>query len=279
MAEDTTGMPRTPDAAKDAPDSPLSQLVAEIGHPRASASRAPVIEELSAVVPKVPVPALQAVQTPGSVLGEELRYLQAKVWNIVQERSLKSVAMISAGPSEGKSTLSLGLAATMAQGPNRRILLVEADLRRPSLEAYLGLPRTAGLAEWLAGTSGTLGVRRVGPRGFFLLSAGCLPLEQPELLGSQRMEAVLQAARQTFDLIILDCPPLIPVADAILLQEMVDGFLCVVRARHTPKDMLKRALAHVKPDRVLGVVLNNHHEIFSRYQRNAYRTYGLRDRS
>lgn len=271
-------MPRTPDATTDPPDTPLSQLVSDIGLGRPTVSRQPVIEELSAVVPKVPVPALQAVQTPGSVLGEELRFLQAKVWNIAQERGLKSVAMISAGPGEGKSTLSLGLAATMAQGPNRRILVIEADLRRPSLETYLGLPRISGLAEWLAGTSGSLAVRRVGPRGFFLLSAGCVPLEQPELLGSQRMEAVLQAARQTFDMIILDCPPLVPVADAILLQEVVDGFLCVVRARHTPRDVLRRALANVKPERVLGVILNNHHEVFARYQRNAYRQYGLQDR-
>jgi capsular exopolysaccharide synthesis family protein len=276
MAEETPGMPRQPDA--DAADTPLSQLVSDIGLGRQSAPRTPVIEELAAVVPKVPVPALQAVQTSGSVLGEELRFLQAKVWNIVQERQLKSVALISAGPGEGKSTLSMGLAATMAQGPNRRILLIEADLRRPSLEMYLGLPRISGLVEWLSGASGSLAVRRVGPRGFFLLSAGCLPLEQPELLGSQRMEAVLLAARQTFDLIILDCPPLIPVADAVLLQELVDGFLCVVSARRTPRDLLRRALSNVKPERILGLVLNNHHEILASYQRKAYRQYGLQDR-
>lgn len=270
-------MPGRPDSTEQK-DPSLSELVSEMSLGRQTAGRAPVIEELSTVVPKVPVPVLQAVQTPGSVLGEELRFLQAKVWSLAQERGLKSVAMISAGPSEGKSTLSLGLAATTAQGPSRRILLIEADLRRPSLEGYLGLPRISGLAEWLAGSQSSLPVRRVGPRGFFLLSAGCLPLEQPELLGSPRMEAVVQAARQTFDLIIVDCPPLVPVADAILLQEIVDGFLCVVRARHTPRDVLRRALSNVRPERLIGLILNNHREILASYQRNAYRQYGLRDR-
>jgi capsular exopolysaccharide synthesis family protein len=270
-------MARNPEFVKEADQATLSGLVSDIDRGKRSASRVPVIEELSAVVPPVRVPVLQAVQTPGSVLGEELRLLRAKVRNLVQERSLKCFAMISAGPGEGKSTLSLGLAATMAQEPNRRVLLIEADLRRPALETYLGLPRVAGLSEWLAGHNGSLGVRCVGPRGFFLLSAGLMPLEQPELLGSERMESFLLAARQTFDVIILDCPPLVPVADSILLQDLVDGFLCVVRARHTPRDVLKRALTNVKSEKILGLVLNNHREILATYQRNAYRQYGLKD--
>jgi capsular exopolysaccharide synthesis family protein len=269
-------MVRKPEFAKQ-DDDRLSGLGSDIDHGKPSTSRPPVIEELSSIVPRVAVPVLQSVQTPGSVLGEELRLLRAKVRSLAQERSLKCFAMISAGPGEGKSTLSIGLAASMAQEPNRRVLLVEADLRRPALETYLGLPRTAGLSEWLAGGNASLGVRCVGARGFFLLSAGLLPLEQPELLGSERMESFLSVARQTFDVIILDCPPLVPVADSILLQELVDGFLCVVRARHTPRDVLKRALSNVKPEKILGLVLNNHREILATYQRNAYRQYGLKE--
>jgi len=257
-------------------ESTLSQLVSGLEGAGPSAKvREPVLEELSAVVPKIPVPVLQAVQTPGSVLGEELRLLRAKVWRISQERSAKCLAMISAGPGEGKSTLTLGLAATMAQEPGRRILVIEADLRRPTLETHLGLPRISGLGEWLAGDSRTICLRRVGPRGFFLLSAGCIPLEQPELLGSKKMDVVLGIARQTFDLVILDCPPLVPVADALLLQDLVDGFLCVVRARHTPRNDLRKALADVKRDLVLGIILNNYREILASYRTKAYKKYGL----
>jgi capsular exopolysaccharide synthesis family protein len=270
-------MARKTEFVKEADEEPLSGLVSEMDQGKGSASHSPVIEELSTIVPRVPVPVLQAVQTPGSVLGEELRLLRAKVRNVAQERAQKCFAMISAGPGEGKSTLSLGLAATMAQEPNRRVLLIEADLRKPALETYLGLPRISGLSEWLAGANSSVGVRCVGPRGFFLLSAGLVPLEQPERLGSERMEAFLFAARQIFDIIILDCPPLVPVADSILLQDLVDGYLCVVRARYTPRDVLKRALSNLKPEKILGLVLNNRRELLATYQRNAYRQYGLKD--
>jgi capsular exopolysaccharide synthesis family protein len=270
-------MARKTDFANAADEEPLSGLVSEMDHGKRGGARPPIIEELSSIVPRVPVPVLQAVQTPGSVLGEELRLLRAKVRHLAQERALRTFAMISAGPGEGKSTLSLGLAATMAQEPNRRILLVEADLRKPALETYLGLPRVAGLSEWLAGGNASLGVRCVGPRGFFLLSAGLVPLEQPELLGSERMESFLSVARQTFDVVILDCPPLVPVADSILLQDLVDGFLCVVRARYTPREVLKRALSNLKSEKILGLVLNNRREILASYERNAYRQYGLKD--
>jgi capsular exopolysaccharide synthesis family protein len=270
-------MARKPEFAKEADEETLSGIVSTMEHGKRSAPRAPTIEELSSIVPRIPVPVLQAVQTPGSVLGEELRLLRAKVRNFTQGRGLKCFAMISAGPGEGKSTLSLGLAGTVAQEPNRRVLLIEADLRKPALEGYLGLPRISGLSEWLAGDNSSVGVRCVGVRGFFLLSAGLVPLEQPELLGSERMEGLLLAARQTFDVIILDCPPLVPVADSIVLQDLVDGFLCVVRSRYTPRDVLKRALSNLRPEKILGLVLNNRREILATYQRNAYRQYGLKD--
>jgi succinoglycan biosynthesis transport protein ExoP len=270
-------MARNPELTSDSEGAKLTPFVNDADRGKRTLSRPPVIEDLAPVVPQVTVPVLQAVQTTGSALGEELRLLRAKLRSLGQERPVACVAMISAGPGEGKSTLSLGLAATLAQEPNRRVLLLEADLRRPTLETYLGLPRLPGLSEWLAGEGSPLGVRRVGPRGFFLLPAGCAPLGQPELLGSERMESILSVARQTFDFIILDCPPLVPVADSLLLQDMVDGYLCVVRARHTPRHVLRRALANVKQDRILGLVLNSHREILDAYQRNAYRQYGLKN--
>jgi Mrp family chromosome partitioning ATPase len=91
------------------------------------------------------------------------------------------------------------------------------------------------------------------------------------------MESFLSVARQTFDVVILDCPPLVPVADSILLQDLVDGFLCVVRARYTPREVLKRALSNLKSEKILGLVLNNRREILASYERNAYRQYGLKD--
>lgn len=215
-----------------------------------------------------------AVLAPGSMAAEEFRLLRAKVKAIGAERSFRCVGIVSATGGEGKSTISLGLAQAMAQEPNKRILLVEADLRKSVIEGYLGLPRTAGLAEWLQGSERTVHVRRVVPQGFDLLSAGHATGEHPELLGSSRMTELLEAARHHFDFVVVDCPPLVPVADSVVLQDLLDGFLFVVRARHSPRETLLKALSHLKPDRVQGLVFNDHREIIPGYYSYGYRQYG-----
>jgi capsular exopolysaccharide synthesis family protein len=223
------------------------------------------------VVPKAPL--LQALRTGDSFAGEEIRLLGARVSSLVHDRGLKSLGVVSAGPGEGKSTLSLCLATTIAEGLGRRSLVLEADLRRPSLEGKLDLAPCSGLGEWLTGEADRLLVRRVGPRGLFLISAGLVPLNKPELLASARMSQLVRAARASFDLVILDCPPLVPLADAVFLQDFVDGFLFVVRARQTPRDVLRRALANLKPELILGTVLNQQREILTSYEAKAYRQY------
>jgi capsular exopolysaccharide synthesis family protein len=207
--------------------------------------------------------------------GEEIRLLRARLRDVCRRREARSVAITSAAPGEGKSTLAVGLAAAMAQDKTQRILLIEADLRRPSLSKLLGLGPAKGLGDWLAGRVDYLPVRRVDPGGFFLLVAGQTPLEQPELLGSTRMASFLGAARALFDFVLLDAMPLLPVADAVLIQDLVDGFLCVVRARTTPRAALLAAVDKIRPDRILGTVLNDFHELLPSYADRAYRTYGL----
>lgn len=204
------------------------------------------------------VPILTALSSHLIPAGEELRLLRARVLDLSRRRDARCVALTSAGPAEGKSTLALGLAAAMAQDRSRRILLIEADLRKPSLAAMLGLPPAKGLADWLTGRIDYLPVRRVDPGGFYLLVAGEGPLDQPDLLGSTRMGSCLSAARSLFDFALLDAMPLLPAADAVLIQDFVDGFLCVVRSRVTPRDALRAALDRVRPDQLLGTILNDH---------------------
>jgi Mrp family chromosome partitioning ATPase len=199
------------------------------------------------------------------VVAEEFRLLRAKVRALDAERRLRVFGIVSAAMGEGKSTIALGLARAFAQEPDTRVLLVEADLRRPTLENYLGLAKVPGLGEWLETGVGPIGLRRVGSGGFYLLSGG-LPTHQrqPELLGSERMVSVLESARRSFDFVVVDCPPLLPVADAVLLQDVVDGFLLLVRERFTPWTTISRALTRLKPDRIRGVMLNDHQEIVPR---------------
>jgi len=227
------------------------------------------------VVPAKVVPIVESLRDPGSFVGEELRLLSAKVQDLRRERKMSCLALTSALPGDGKSTVSVGLASALAREPGRRILLLEADVRRPSLTPTLGLPPAPGLSEWLNGGLDYVPVRRVEPGGFFLLVAGQTEVERPEALGSPRMDALLRAARGLFDFVLLDAMPLLPVADAVFIQDMVDGFLLVVRSRQTPRDALHEALARLRPDRVVGVVLNDHHQYRDSYRAGAYQRYGM----
>jgi Mrp family chromosome partitioning ATPase len=221
------------------------------------------------------IPILEALGDRNSVVGEELRLLRAKLHGLAQQRGLRCVALTSALPGEGKSTLSLGLAAAQAREPGRRVLLAEADLRRPSLSAMLGMPPSPGLSEWLNGGLDQLPVRLVKPGGFYLLSAGEAPLEQPENLSSPLMEAFVQSARRAFDMVLLDVPPVLPVADTILLQDHMDGFVLVARSRLTPRDAIIDALGRLRAEKLLGVVLNDHREYKHSYTSHAYKRYGM----
>jgi capsular exopolysaccharide synthesis family protein len=199
------------------------------------------------------------------VVAEEFRLLRAKVRALDAERRFRQFGIVSAAMGEGKSTIAIGLARAFAQEPDVRVLLVEADLRRPTLETYLGVAKVPGLGEWLETGVGPIGLRRIGSGGFYMLSGG-LPTHPrpPELLGSERMARMLESAQRSFDFVIVDCPPLVPVADAVMLQDLLDGFLLLVRERFTPVATITRALSRLKPDRIRGVVLNDHQEIVPR---------------
>ena len=218
---------------------------------------------------------LGSLRDSRSVMGEELRLLAVKLQDVRRQRGGSCFAVTSAVPGEGKSTVALGLAGALAREPGRRILLLEADFRRPSLASTLGLPPAPGLAECLNGSLDCIPVRIVGSGGFFLLVAGQTELERPELLGSPRMGALLRAARGIFDFVVLDAMPVLPVADAVLIQDLVDGFLLVVRSRLTRRDALHAALARLRPERVVGVVLNDHQQARNSYQVRAYERYGM----
>ena len=221
------------------------------------------------------VPILEALRDPSSVVGEELRLLCARVQDICRQRKINCLAITSALPGEGKSTVSLGLAAALARQPGKRILLIEGDLRRPTIARTLGLSPASGLGEWLHGQIDHVPVRFINPGGFSLLVAGQTPLERSEVLGSPRLDGLLRVARGRFDHVVIDAMPLVPVADATLMQDLVDGFLLVVRYRQTPRDAIQKGLEKLRKDRVLGIVMNDYREILPSYTSSAYSRYGM----
>lgn len=225
-------------------------------------------------VPQSPSgPALQrAVMGTGHALAEEFRFLAAKVSALATNR-FTTIGVVSAAPGEGKTTVAIGLAAALARSDPNRVLLVEADLRQPTIERYLGIPRGTGVSEWLTGQTNNVPVRVVSPPGFAVVSAGRERLTRPELLSSDRMGALIGACQLSFGFIVVDCPPLSPVADAVAIQDLVDGFLLVVRARHTPRDAIERAVSRLKENRVQGIVFNDQPEILPSGYSFAYRGY------
>jgi polysaccharide chain length determinant protein (PEP-CTERM system associated) len=228
-----------------------------------------------AVTPRRLVPAIACLDDPNSVVGEELRLFGANLLDTCRRLKVSCLALTSALPGEGKSTLSVGLASALGREPGRKILLIEADLRRPSLTKALALPPAHGLTEWLNGTLDHVPVREVVPGNFFLVAAGQTMLKRPELLGSPRMDAVLKAAQRVFDLVILDAVPVLPVADTVLMQDLVDGFLLVVRSRRTPRDAIYDTFAKLRTDRFVGVVFNGHKEYRGSHKYYGYQRYGM----
>ena len=149
----------------------------------------------------------------------------------------------------------------MARGPNARVLLIDADMRRPAVARHLELPGAddAGLAEALGGDGKTLDdvVRRVdGADGLAVVPAGSATEGVHELLRSPRFDRLLQEARGAYDFVVLDTPPLIPVCDAAVLSRLVDGLLVVVSAHGTTRKLLGEALSLLDESKTLGIVFN-----------------------
>ncbi len=207
---------------------------------------------------------------------DEVRVLAARLKAALAGRGSFCVGVVSATAGEGKSSLCIGLASVLANEPGRDTLIIELDTRRPSLEAQLGVPRMTGLSDWLSNPGHVIPLCRVQPPGFTLLAAGTGQISRPEILGTERMTDLLDAARAESDYVLVDCPPILPVADAVLIQDLLDGFVFVVRARHSPRETVLRAASRLKPEKVLGMVFNNQAEILPSYYNYGYRYYGRR---
>ena len=227
--------------------------------PRISAHKDGGFDESRVVAAEVVERGLARILAPGAPTFEQFRVLRSKVESIAEKRAFRCIGVTSAMPGEGKTMTALGLAMALSQRPRHRVLLVEAALRAPALEGALGIASEPGLREWLEGDGfSAIAVRRVDPWGFFLLGAGSRAGHAGELLNSDRMRRVLEAARQAYDFVVVDSPSLTPHADAVFLQGLLDGFFLVVRSRHAQKEALLHAVAQLEPAAIQGVVYNAH---------------------
>lgn len=198
-----------------------------------------------------------ALLQPESFVAEQFRTLRARLEALSAERPMRTIAVTSAMPGEGKTTAALNLALVTSLSVGRRVLLVDCDLRRPKIHIALGLRPEAGLAEVLTDQA-TLdrAVIKVDGTNLTVLPVRSTPSNPSELLGSDRMRALVEELARSYDQVIFDTPPTLGMPDAKVMCELVDGIVFVVRAEKTPKDDLAAALDVLDRRRILGVVLN-----------------------
>jgi capsular exopolysaccharide synthesis family protein len=194
----------------------------------------------------------------GSVRAEALRQLRTNLQFVNVDEPARTLVVTSAVPGEGKSTTACNLAIVFAEA-GKRVVLVDADLRRPRLAEYLDVDGTIGVTNVLAGQATVQdALQEWGTSGVYVLPSGSVPPNPSELLGSRNMAALLEALRSGFDMVIVDTPPLLPVTDGALAATLVDGTVLVFRCGRTSAAQARsaaEALAAVDA-KVLGCVLN-----------------------
>jgi capsular exopolysaccharide synthesis family protein len=198
-----------------------------------------------------------AILRPESYVSEQFRMLRGRIESLAAQRPIRTVAMISANPGEGKSTAAINLAVVESLGLNRRVLIVDCDMRRPTVHRSLGLTPEAGIGEVLLGRA-TLDEAIVRAEGTNLdaLVVRSQPDNPSELLASTRMKLMLEEMARSYDRIILDTPAILGLPDSKIVSELCDGVVVVVRADVTPREEVGAVLDILGRRRILGMVLN-----------------------
>jgi len=203
-------------------------------------------------------PRLVAAFAPQSLAAEQYRSLRTRIKASENGHVFRSVIITSPNKGDGKSLTAANLALTMAQEFHQRVLLVDADLRRPSIHHLFGINETPGLTDVLMGGS-TIenALVDIPEHHLTVLPSGLVPVHPAELLGSAGMRRVIDTLRTRYDRVILDMPPVAPLADVSIAAGLVDGIVMIVRAGVTPKPAIERALSGLEMSKVVGLVLND----------------------
>lgn len=188
---------------------------------------------------------------------EQFRTLRSRLYQLRGSQTLKVLLVTSAVPGEGKTFVTTNLAQAIVRQPDRRALIIDADLRCARLHLPLGAPTSPGLSDYLRGEADEMAVIQHGQEGNLCFIAGGNEVTDPsELLSNGRLKKLIDRLAPMFDWVILDSPPCVPVADASILANMADGVLLVVRAGSTPSEVAERARQELQGKNVVGVVLN-----------------------
>ncbi|UCC76842.1 MAG: CpsD/CapB family tyrosine-protein kinase [Anaerolineales bacterium] len=203
---------------------------------------------------------LVTISSPRSPMSEAYRTLRTNLQFVSLDKPLQTLMVTSPGPEEGKSTLLANLAVAMAQG-EKKVILADCDLRRPSLHKLFGLMQKTGLTTMMLEDAAMSDppLQNTAVPGLQLLASGPLPPSPPDLLGSRRMDRVLDTLKERGDIVLIDAPPVVGVSDAAILATKVDGVLLVVSAGQTKRESVQRSKVMLEKvnANLIGAALTN----------------------
>ncbi len=219
---------------------------------------------------------LVGLLAPTAIEAEQYRTICHSLEQLTRETGLSVLAVSSPVVGDGKTTTAINLAGTLVQFSGTRVLLVDLDLRRPSISRFLGLndSHSSDVVGVISDANLSLrnAVRRCSTFNLDFLPARQSVTAPHEILKSQRLGELLQEARHYYEYIIVDTPPLVPFLDCQILQRWIDGFLVVVAAHKTTRKLIEEAIQVVEPTKMLGLVFNNDAHPARRY--NSYYSHG-----
>lgn len=201
---------------------------------------------------------------PNSPISEQYRTVRTNLqFAVAGDQPLRSMTVVSSGPGEGKSTSAANLAVVFAQA-GRKVLLVDADMHKATVHKTFGLSNEMGLSNLVSGQQAASSViQATDVNNLSIITSGPTPPNPAELLNSRRMNVLMEELYQTFDLIVFDLPPVMTVADGLIMASKTDGTVLVVREGVTRKDSVleaKNRLLQAKA-RVLGVIYNGAEQV------------------
>lgn len=218
---------------------------------------------------------------PESPVGTEFRRLLHNITRAKKGKERKSFLTTSAMLSEGKSTVSSYLALTAAAYKSRKTVLVDCDLRRPSIHRHFGLPLEGGVTDVIDGKlSAEEAFKGTKIDNLWVLTAGTLKKNPTELFESQEVKKVVEQLKFYFELVFVDCAPIIPVSDPVELAPELDGVLLVIKAGTTQSEVVLRAVDIVKKAdaEIVGIVLNNMNSVLPYFYNHSYYGYSYSSR-
>ena len=220
---------------------------------------------------------LVSLTRPASLEADQYQTLRLNLERLKAARDIRMIAMTSPTCGDGKTLTAINLAGALSRTSGTRVLLIEADLRRPAMASQLGIEGSTapGLSDVVLDSSLTLDdAIRPLDFGFSVITAGSPTAAVHQVFNAPRLEALLREARERYDYVVLDTPPIVPVSDCRQLVPWVDGLLLVVAANKTPRKLVEDSLNLVDGKNVLGIVFNrDHHPLFGYHRRRYYRSY------